>query len=858
MVKKAVMLSLLVVILALLPNVYAQPCLTDTDCGGVICSGYYNSKCIQNQCAPLLYPDSPCNKPFSSAMVYPVFGTSTQDTFNITLWTSNEATCKYSVMLEKDYASMVSFDQTGSSLHVIPSYSPAFDKTPFFTKCMISSGPTYSGKFDLIKDTTAPAITATATPSIITDLPLATIIAVDSDEPVVCRYDVILNNYNEMNTYFQAQNENNASTYSSTPSLQLTGLSDQTTYALNISCKNFAGLLSQTANVRFSVDTAIEGQIINTTPKDGGILSKNSIFIEVYTTRSSVCYYGNSTNPTTLIDSTEGMHHKSNTLYVNPGIYAYYVMCSFKEGQQIMTAPMNFVIDLTAPIIVFINSSPSTGDRYTYSLTELSAKWLIEDNESGIEIYNYSISEGYNQITDWIETSDDEETVRGLNLTNGRTYYFNVKAMNAAGMWSVLGKSAGITVDLTKAPVSCLNSIMDGNETDIDCGGSKCVSCQSGKMCESNIDCKTGYCNINNVCSVPSCSDNLKNQGESDIDCGGPCALKCKENNDCFRDADCASQNCIKNICVGRQNTCVNNVLDNGETDIDCGGVCATLKSQKCTNGKSCESNDDCISGACGIAKTCANPGDIDGDGVGDSSDNCPQVPNNNQEDADNDGIGDACDNDNDNDGILDAWEKSNGLNPFDPSDSELDMDNDGLTNSQEFNLKTNPNNPDSDGDGVPDMKEVDSGTNPLDPNSKPGSPVAIIIMIVLGVIAFVSIVGGTYYAKVIAPSRVKPVSKMPYYETSEWKEQAAKPDAPVETRYGGHKTFEMKHEKKVMGMKKVFRQFEDKHPSIQKKVNSPKPTENIFDKFSEIPTKSGEDVFKELKKGIDGKSHEK
>lgn len=41
---------------------------------------------------------------------------------------------------------------------------------------------------------------------------------------------------------------------------------------------------------------------------------------------------------------------------------------------------------------------------------------------------------------------------------------------------------------------------------------------------------------------------------------------------------------------------------------------------------------------------------DIDGDGIGDACDNCPQVKNADQADKDSNGVGDACDIDIDSD----------------------------------------------------------------------------------------------------------------------------------------------------------------------------------------------------------------
>jgi hypothetical protein len=70
---------------------------------------------------------------------------------------------------------------------------------------------------------------------------------------------------------------------------------------------------------------------------------------------------------------------------------------------------------------------------------------------------------------------------------------------------------------------------------------------------------------------------------------------------------------------------------------------------------------------------------------------------------------------DTDGDRIPDGWEARyakkiiNGFYNIDPRnpDASNDSDNDGLTNIQEYNIRTDPNNPDTDNDGMPDAWEV-------------------------------------------------------------------------------------------------------------------------------------------------------
>jgi alpha-mannosidase len=51
-------------------------------------------------------------------------------------------------------------------------------------------------------------------------------------------------------------------------------------------------------------------------------------------------------------------------------------------------------------------------------------------------------------------------------------------------------------------PTGCDNDVQDGDETDIDCGGSDCEACDTGLRCSVNLDCKSDNCS-GGVCRVP-------------------------------------------------------------------------------------------------------------------------------------------------------------------------------------------------------------------------------------------------------------------------------------------------------------------------------------------------------------------
>ena len=95
---------------------------------------------------------------------------------------------------------------------------------------------------------------------------------------------------------------------------------------------------------------------------------------------------------------------------------------------------------------------------------------------------------------------------------------------------------------------------------------------------------------------------------------------------------------------------------------------------------------------------------DSDNDGVADEDDNCPNTSNPDQGDADMDGIGDSCDNDDDNDGVDDSvdCDPNNPAIAFAPGD--VCTDNDASTVGDVIDNNCNcVGQPDSDMDGIAD-----------------------------------------------------------------------------------------------------------------------------------------------------------
>ncbi len=126
------------------------------------------------------------------------------------------------------------------------------------------------------------------------------------------------------------------------------------------------------------------------------------------------------------------------------------------------------------------------------------------------------------------------------------------------------------------------------------------VACKSSATkCKTNTDCDKGLACLNAVCVKSTCGDGVKDAGESDIDCGAVCA-PCVDGKVCAQGSDCQSKYCANGTCLG--SSCSDGLKNGDESDIDCGGGTCP----KCTNTKACTTNSDCQSNLC-AANVCVN-----------------------------------------------------------------------------------------------------------------------------------------------------------------------------------------------------------------------------------------------------------
>jgi len=70
----------------------------------------------------------------------------------------------------------------------------------------------------------------------------------------------------------------------------------------------------------------------------------------------------------------------------------------------------------------------------------------------------------------------------------------------------------------------------------------------AGLACQDNPECASAICDAGK-CSAASCSDGVRNGSESDVDCGGSCATGCGLGGKCLISSDCGRGACLGGSC---------------------------------------------------------------------------------------------------------------------------------------------------------------------------------------------------------------------------------------------------------------------------------------------------------------------
>ena len=98
-------------------------------------------------------------------------------------------------------------------------------------------------------------------------------------------------------------------------------------------------------------------------------------------------------------------------------------------------------------------------------------------------------------------------------------------------------------------PATCIDGLKNGDETDVDCGGS-CPVCAVGGTCAVGADCVEKVC-TQSRCQQATGTDGVQNGDESDVDCGGTTgAAPCAVGQTCNTSADCETRGCANGICI--------------------------------------------------------------------------------------------------------------------------------------------------------------------------------------------------------------------------------------------------------------------------------------------------------------------
>lgn len=253
----------------------------------------------------------------------------------------------------------------------------------------------------------------------------------------------------------------------------------------------------------------------------------------------------------------------------------------------------NILCDKTPPV-----GSLKINETVSGTLVEVQC----EDGESGCtDTFSYDKLNESATAADCSYATPESYNRTITFYTNGSLCY-RVQDKNTNNDTGFRFISINPNASIVPADQHCSNSILDASETGIDCGGNCATGCAAGETCTIGADCASGFCNENSTCEETSCSDGKKNGYETDVDCGGPSCNTCNTPNaTCEANSDCASGYCDNGLCNDspiKPDCVTNDDCSDGEV-CDASGTCVEKGNQSCDTDADCAYGETCDAGSC-------------------------------------------------------------------------------------------------------------------------------------------------------------------------------------------------------------------------------------------------------------------
>jgi hypothetical protein len=259
-------------------------------------------------------------------------------------------------------------------------------------------------------------------------------------------------------------------------------------------------------------------------------------------------------------------------LDVNPGfpstleLGGNYVFCSLEVRRD---ARVRFTVPSTVHIVgnAFFSNGTITGPAHFSGLTAHEIE--LHMGGTAVEVAKNG------SLTAIVCAPDARFGADAGALLDGR-FMADIIHLNGSTVNASLPPTSTTSTSTSTIPPTCLDGEKNGLESDVDCGGGLCPTCDDGEDCNQNSDCTSGVC-VDGVCQPPSCTDGVTNGAETDIDCGGGACPGCEEGEDCLENRDCLSNRCLDGVCGPYIELCGNCLDDdfNGLIDFEDPACCA-------------------------------------------------------------------------------------------------------------------------------------------------------------------------------------------------------------------------------------------------------------------------------------------